>query len=582
MKAPKLSTTTNGRSKRKPKVMLGTAEESEPINVADDEDSNGVASRFLDKRCFIALVCIGFGLMFLSDPLSPSDSSDVSQVPVDLAAAKARHRTPALQHKATQRQGHIAVSGERQAAGAADVAGRGGPAIVGPPPAFRDIVAHPPSTPKPKGVIAALSSPPPSPLLSPAPAPASTSPPPPPPPPLPLQSPLPPHPPDPSPPKVSPSPLSPSPSPLAPVAPVWTWSKHKHLNCWWNGNGAELEIDKPRGSAAPGVTTLAACKAACLEARPACEGVLFSREGKCYRKGKINVEKCNTGAQDLDLYYLEIPSPPSPPLLPPVPPRPPLARGIEAINKRFRDGRPSDRLEEVGVLMHQWDGQEDVFGKGDNGNPWKMCIANCMCQGSFIFGRISTMIIYAGLRDRADRRSVPLPFGDRGGILISPSLATVDCGYGIDGGTYRLNNPARPGCSDSFCDPHNYIDQNGNPWCGFNGAPAMAWGPNDLKALLEEHARSGPRWSNSGFHSGYNEFIVNSKAHNARLPDSVEAFFVPKGMSPVTGNLGYGIVIDVVKAHQRFLNEYGLTASEVPLVEFDPYNWNAPFSPYGG
>ena len=48
------------------------------------------------------------------------------------------------------------------------------------------------------------------------------------------------------------------------------------------------------------------------------------------------------------------------------------------------------------------------------------------------------MIVYKGLSERADRQAIPLPFGNRGGILLHPSHATVDCAYGIDGGTYRL------------------------------------------------------------------------------------------------------------------------------------------------
>ena len=58
----------------------------------------------------------------------------------------------------------------------------------------------------------------------------------------------------------------------------------------------------------------------------------------------------------------------------------------------------------------------------------------------------------------------------------------------------RTDNPAHPGCSDDFCDPNNIIDQNGNVWCGFNGAPAMAWAPRDLEKLLVTHASSGNAW----------------------------------------------------------------------------------------
>ena len=48
---------------------------------------------------------------------------------------------------------------------------------------------------------------------------------------------------------------------------------------------------------------------------------------------------------------------------------------------------------------------------------------------------------------------IPLPFGNRGGFVIHPSYATVDCLYGIDGATYHLDSPDHPGCSDETCDP---------------------------------------------------------------------------------------------------------------------------------
>ena len=94
---------------------------------------------------------------------------------------------------------------------------------------------------------------------------------------------------------------------------------------------------------------------------------------------------------------------------------------------------------------------------------------------------------------------------------------------------------------------------------------------------MEEHFRSGGRWTPPAFHSGYNEIIVNSKHHNANLPQSVEAFFVPKGAEP-RGRAQFGY--DVEKAHQSFLSEYGLTPADVPLLEFDPEDWERPFSPY--
>lgn len=239
--------------------------------------------------------------------------------------------------------------------------------------------------------------------------------------------------------------------------------------------------------------------------------------------------------------------------------------------------RPSVSHAQVGVLIHQWDGQEDHA----HHRPYKMCTENCMCQGAYIHGRISSMIIYEGLHERSDRTAVPLPFGHRGGIILDPSAAQVDCLYGIDGGTYRLDSATRPGCSSSFCSARgDGKDQNGEyrNACGFNGAPATAYAPKDMQKLLALHKDHGNQYHSPGWHSGYNEVIVNSKHFNAKLPDSVEAFFYPKGHSTVTGDLGYGIKVDVRQVHRDFLHTYGLTERQVPLLEFDPANWDEPFA----
>ena len=101
-----------------------------------------------------------------------------------------------------------------------------------------------------------------------------------------------------------------------------------------------------------------------------------------------------------------------------------------------------------------------------------------------------------------------------------------------------------------------------------------------LQRVLELHQEHGAHYHAPGFHSGYNELILNSRAHNERLPHSVEAFFVPQGHSAVTADLGYGIRIDVVVAHRAFLRVYGLTAEQVPLLRLDPANWEEPFREY--
>ena len=59
-------------------------------------------------------------------------------------------------------------------------------------------------------------------------------------------------------------------------------------------------------------------------------------------------------------------------------------------------------------------------------------------------------------------------------------------------------------------------------------------------------------------------------AWNTRLPHTIEAFWVLKGS------------IDRSAAYHRgsFLREYRLRDEQVPLLEFDPSNWEAPFAMY--
>lgn len=84
----------------------------------------------------------------------------------------------------------------------------------------------------------------------------------------------------------------------------------------------------------------------------------------------------------------------------------------------------------------------------------------------------------------------------------------------------------------------------------------------------------GAQWHAPGFHSGYNELTVNSKAYNPMLPDSVLGFFYVKGTSLVTADLGHGISMDVRAVHRSFLARYNLKEHNVPLIEFDLSSWN--------
>jgi len=289
----------------------------------------------------------------------------------------------------------------------------------------------------------------------------------------------------------------------------------------------------------------------------------------CWLRGHVDPSLCAVGSL-YDLYTrIPRPLPPTPLAPPPSPPRGPFTPPVQLINEMFRAGRPSNNINEVGVFLHQFDELEESPGR-----PWAACEGSaCLCQGSRITGRISTMIVYRGLRDRPDRQGIPMPFGDRAGLVLQPPEGSVDCLYGIDAATYHIWGD-RPGCAGQWCDPTDIRDVNGQI-CSFNGAPpAGAWRPSDMKQLLELHAEFGAQYHEPGFHSGYNEVILSAQKHNLNLPHSVLAFFV---LDESNAHMD-GVRIDVARARRAFISEYNLREEDAPLLKLDPHNWDTPFS----
>lgn len=92
---------------------------------------------------------------------------------------------------------------------------------------------------------------------------------------------------------------------------------------------------------------------------------------------------------------------------------------------------------------------------------------------------------------------------------------------------------------------------------------------------MKLHAQHGEQYKQPGFHSGYNEAIVSAEKINAALPAAVEAFFV---LDEGQARNGDGVGVNVGQAHRNFLQKYGLTAEQVPLLKLEPANWEAPFS----
>lgn len=314
---------------------------------------------------------------------------------------------------------------------------------------------------------------------------------------------------------------------------------------------------------------------------PDCEGVcvttvLVDWEDKYYKCGlrrDIWEAHCS-GDTHHDTYYIGTPSPP------PAAPMVPIARmspGARAamLNSRFREAHPSKKLEEAGLVIHQFDKLEM------RGSPWKSCTsAHCdnELSGQSLSGRLSTSIMYGRMHERRDRVAVPLVSND-GGVIARPGPGlNISCLYGIDGATKELSGgPNGDGCPRDWCSRSAGREANG--YCGFWGSPPnAAWRAQDLDKMLELHVQNGAQYHGPGYHSGYNEAIVDGWAWNKFLPNTIEAFFELEGNGlSAMGDGGRGQASYARDAHSRFKLAYGLSDSDVPLLKFDPSRWDAPF-----
>lgn len=289
------------------------------------------------------------------------------------------------------------------------------------------------------------------------------------------------------------------------------------------------------------------------------------------------------------------PSPPPHPVPPPPSPQapPPGGQVIERLNFNFRDGKPSNDISAIGVIMHQFDESEDPD------MPWKRCPDFChgfgqKCGCAFIKDRLAAQAIMAQM-PRTDKGSIPLWSSKMGGVIFKGSLNRLFCGFPGEcvsallraracawnlldqlhacharsgGSRARVCNPPGrsddcvPGCTDSYhdwCDGHSKMDV----WC--DGDP---WKPEMLSAMLAGYYKRPPPFNT------HNELIVDAEYSEAQLPGSIEAFWYPlsSGCETSTKCKAY-----TERMHAKFLQEYHLTNSDVPIVGLRLDQWRHPF-----
>ena len=252
------------------------------------------------------------------------------------------------------------------------------------------------------------------------------------------------------------------------------------------------------------------------------------------------------------------PPPPSPPPpdvpAPPSPPPPPPAV-VTAINEMFRVGKPSNDLSRVGIILHGFDNMED------HQRPWRPCPADSNDCAS-LRDRVSTSIVNGGMKGDGSY-GIPVFSSDNGGLLLRGGSNRLLCSYIGDGGTRGVVcDPAHPngciaGCKltgDNWCDTR----QPGfNPWC--DGRPYAA---SQLSTMLRYFSESP---------GSYNEVVLAGSVWGSNLPRSVLAIYYPEHCSDACEWYARD-------THERMLEEYHLTADDVPLLQLRTDNWEAPFA----
>lgn len=244
-----------------------------------------------------------------------------------------------------------------------------------------------------------------------------------------------------------------------------------------------------------------------------------------------------------------LPSPPPPCYIPSPPPRPPPSPPsappmpiVDQLNMRFKAGKPSDDVSRAGVLVHQFDGQEDWAKR------WMPCSSTeTWCQ--HFHDRFATSIIAA---DYAHL------FNQAGGLIFRmspPSTNEIFCSFPADGGT--MSNICSPPGPSETCVPGCW---HGTPnWCTLEKTWQCAFRPDDFGAMLRAHTFGQGN-------KNYNEVILSTAHYVANLPHSLEAMFVTSRNDAETR-----------QAHALFLTTYGYTASQFPLVLLNIRDTAAPF-----
>ena len=229
------------------------------------------------------------------------------------------------------------------------------------------------------------------------------------------------------------------------------------------------------------------------------------------------------------------------------------------IGCRYERGQPSSDLGKAGVLVHVF----DQFENWRDDRPWEMhadqsydhwpcsVINRGQCAGAKKPRPISRdlLAILSDLRLQprpAPHRPNVYPHGNPfdAGLLFGTS-ARVLCGYSGDAGSGLRT---RGGCPQSWAALEQHTG-----------------GGRTTPLTLERAMRAVPQ--KNGYYVGFNEVIVGDREWYERaLPGVVDAVLVFSWSSGAA-------IARAKKVHASFLQAFGLTSAQVPLVQyrFDAY-----------
>ncbi|KAL3919871.1 MAG: hypothetical protein SGPRY_005474 [Prymnesium sp.] len=251
-------------------------------------------------------------------------------------------------------------------------------------------------------------------------------------------------------------------------------------------------------------------------------------------------------------------TPPAPhmPTLPPSPSPAPPMDVVEKLNARFHKGSPSNNLEEVGLIIHQFDSLDDP--NPDN-QPWLPRRPT-----------ISAAAINGRLQPEPDRGNVPVYSYSLAGIILAPEYNRIRCSYAFDAGTLQFPNA----CNSQRCSNREAVDTHASGGCAFN-----PWGTQRMMEIQLELRRRNvkPQFKAWDDHKFYNELVMDDQTYTHNLPKSIEAvFFIPTSCDDIFD--GPKCEAYARGAHRNILRHFQLTEAQLPLVKFDFFNWERPLT----